>query len=618
MMESSIVHDGGQARGPDDMPLDLNTTIRVEIVFHRCPINSTASLYQQFSDGTRHFHSTIRSKEAFDLKQIGVDQIGLPFQVLLQANPGNVFLLLGRQNGEELGRISVRSAPPVQRHAIHVVPSAGAVDALLAPANNLEDSSLTFGSHQPVSIGEEEEAAVEVLGPLLQGCFAPDVESRYDAAFSAAVAAGLVTEAELDALTDEMAQTCGRAAAGAQHAAREGVMQAQLSMLWKRQQETAARPLLSSLPPEVLELVLLHAQSAAQSTAGFAGCRPTRGCVLLARCSATCRTMHQVAESAAGSYARSAGLCLALARCPPRFFAQRRHAVRALHARLRGLPCTIDGRAESGECRGAGRPQLTMATLRAELELFSPVLSQPRTLVLPRYSNGRECSSGEAEYVNLAALLRGGLGYAEEQVTIESIQRCIEAGWAEGIDPEGGENFGGRLQGKPLGSTNAVGVVDLLTALLHERVEANLIEVHHGPGGGRALLDACLACFEQSDSGGTSMPMVMQEYGHSFLVLGATCAPGAEAILVADPRRAGSVTPVPLAHLIAREETKDHQLLMVLGDGSRRLSAGVARQRGAAGPSAFAVSKPATGGKRLWRHWNNSVSEALTLTRVAR
>ena len=563
----------------------VSSRVTLDIHFARDPENHAGLLYLDH-DGSERYITTLRVRDlpSTALEASGVQQQQhyvaiasvalLPYFITVECPPGAQVLLRGRTTSNILWRTVAMETPNLQRHVIDTLLDRDKSTVGLSQFDHISDSVPRDVEHdydfQPIAIGDDEQGTDEqgtdeqgtdvlissVVGALSHGAFSFGVESHYDEAVTAAIASGLVTEAHVDTLTDMLARTSGGQA-------REQLMKAQLWDLFIAQTEASRTPTrLMSLPHELLEVILLHLQSCESAHA--------RG---LSRCSATCRVLHQVADIASKTFASSVGITLSIARCPSHILRQRRHAVRALHARLISLPTSIGPRNGS---------QLTIGTLASELHRFDPLLCDPCVqLVLPRFTDVGS-QRGEAEYANLTAILSGGVGYSKEESCKLAIQRMIEGGWAEGLDPEGAEAFEGVLVGKP-SATNPVGACDLSVGLLHRRMDVSLIDVRSGQGAIRALFGAVAALLKRRDGQGTRLPLLLQWAGHSRVVVGVTQEPGYEALLYADPMRPGMVALMVVAELEAAAEADgaciDLQLLVVHSDGSNRLSTQAAFSR---------------------------------------
>ena len=419
MMEGLPTADEGSSPVGDEGSSPVADEIRTLCVeFIRDFGDNDQSVTLAFVD--QHGHEQHRAQlgnRDKDFSQLRLGGPELPWKTSQETRVGSTWIVRGEQTGNILEQIVVEAAPLVQHHSV----TAGSWRNLtLGEAGTDEedaDDDLN-GPSDPVEWDLEERPSISV-GPLVQSAF-DVVEARYDAACAAAAATGLLTEAELDALTDAVARLdC--------FSQREDLMSSQLARLSSGEQAAASRLVLTSLPAEILVIVLGHLQASVADPARLNGravrihglqSRPQlNGRVLiagafdavagrvavalpcgkrvslrrlnlrplaesgdaraLARCSLSCRTMHQCADEAARVHAKALGLDLSIARCPQRFFQQQRHAVRALHARLSSLPRSIKLTDEDDGVRVVSR-------LRAELRPFGPVLCEASMLVLPR------------------------------------------------------------------------------------------------------------------------------------------------------------------------------------------------------------------------------------------
>jgi hypothetical protein len=103
---------------------------------------------------------------------------------------------------------------------------------------------------------------------------------------------------------------------------------------------------------------------------------------------------------------------------------------------------------------------------------------------------------GAAEYANFAAIYLSALGDAATPACgTRDIQEWIEAGWAEGFDPEGRAHFGGRLVGKPVEGA-CIGAAEALVALLRLRFRVAFLEVVEAATAGDAIFDLAARIFE--------------------------------------------------------------------------------------------------------------------------
>lgn len=568
---------------------------------HVCtaPHDCTAALVCLDEEGNEGTHATLRERDLSSL-QASASTADLPWRVTAATHPGRTWLLRGMTTGRVLQRIEAQGTPAVQVHRFdrvdHLIPD----DTRCTEREPCDWGVCEDDLPAVHEVSLEAPAPSIAIGPLLDGAFDATVEARYDAAMAAAVSTGLLRESDVDSLTDALSVV--------PEVRRDSAMLAQLASLWARQEASASRLLLTALPNEVLTALLIQAASASElaPTRGIAS-RPSHcaAAKVLSRCAAACRVLYHCADEAARGLAAAQSLDLSIARCPARVLLQPRHAVRALHACLTDLPYPV-----------APRPP-TVARLAQLLAPFAPRLCVGPALALPRYV-GDVIVRGEAEFVNFAAIMQawgaasrqgaegrtgpsGGpptgpslptglakMWAASQRAAVETLldpsatarhraaaQQLIEAAWAEGIDEMAADDFPDGIDAPvPIGST------ELLAALLHLRIDADIIEVHAGVGGGRALIETAARCFDQREIGGTALPILLQERGHSRLILGATTACGREALLIADPRQPGEVAAAPLDALTAKELTSDFSLLLIRGDGTRTISAAAARRRG--------------------------------------
>ena len=236
---------------------------------------------------------------------------------------------------------------------------------------------------------------------------------------------------------------------------------------------------------------------------------------------------------------------------------------------------------------GAARQQLSVVTALA--------LCQQEGWTLPEQHENWTCG-----YANLGALLQclasGGRQRLPTSTEPAALQALIERAWEEGFDPEGRAEFGGRLVGKR-GKRGWIGAPEMACVLWHLRVDALLVEVDNEQGAGRdsgngvfEAVRACLApgrgqpqpqALSPHGDSVTSLPIILQGDGHSRTVLGlsssSATSPRRPELVLSDPRvhAAGGVRGEALRKL----DGKSYQLVVVRGDGQRRLSEAEARSR---------------------------------------
>ena len=248
---------------------------------------------------------------------------------------------------------------------------------------------------------------------------------------------------------------------------------------------------------------------------------------------------------------------------------------------------------------GAARQQLSVAT--------APALCRQEGWTLPEQREDWTCG-----YANLGALLQclasGGRQHLPTSTEPAALQALIERAWEEGFDPEGRAEFGGRLVGKR-GKRGWIGTPEMAAALWHLRVDALVVEIDNeqgaGRGSGNGVFEAVRACLapargQPPQHGGeavTALPIVLQGDGHSRTVLGlsgsAANAPRGPELVLSDPKR-GVLGEAPRTL-----DGKSYQLVVVRGDGQRRLGEAEARrQRGV--PQAAALWRQ---GKWLTSGW---------------
>ena len=234
---------------------------------------------------------------------------------------------------------------------------------------------------------------------------------------------------------------------------------------------------------------------------------------------------------------------------------------------------------------GAARQQLSVVT--------APALCRQEGWTLPEQHENWTCG-----YANLGALLQclasGGRQQLPTNTEPAALQALIERAWEEGFDPEGRAEFGGRLVGKR-GKRGWIGTPEMAAALWHLRVDALLVEVDNEQGAGRdsgnGVFEAVRACLAPGrgqqpqplsphGESVTSLPIILQGDGHSRTVLGlsssSATSPRRPELVLSDPRHAaGGVRGEALRQL----DGKSYQLVVVRGDGQRRLSEAEARSR---------------------------------------
>ena len=246
---------------------------------------------------------------------------------------------------------------------------------------------------------------------------------------------------------------------------------------------------------------------------------------------------------------------------------------------------------------GAARQQLTVAT--------APALCGQEGWTLPEQHENWTCG-----YANLGALLQclasGGRQQLPTSTEPAALQALIERAWEEGFDPEGRAEFGGRLVGKR-GKRGWIGTPEMAAVLWHLRVDALLVEVDNEQGAGRdsgnGVFEAVRACLAPGLGSGlrpsaaaaaaaaapaapargdsvTSLPIILQGDGHSRTVLGlsgsSAASPHRPELVLSDPRHAAGVV---RGEGLRKLDGKSYQLVVVRGDGQRRLSEAEARSR---------------------------------------
>ena len=232
---------------------------------------------------------------------------------------------------------------------------------------------------------------------------------------------------------------------------------------------------------------------------------------------------------------------------------------------------------------GAARQQLSVATV--------PALCRQEGWTLPEQREDWTCG-----YANLGALLQclasGGRQQLPTSTEPAALQALIERAWEEGFDPEGRAEFGGRLVGKR-GKRGWIGTPEMAAALWHLRVDALVVEIDNeqgaGRGSGNGVFEAVRACLapargqppQHGGEGVTALPIVLQGDGHSRTVLGlsgslsggAANAPRGPELVLSDPKL-GVLGEAPRTL-----DGKSYQLVVVRGDGQRRLDEAEARRR---------------------------------------
>ena len=192
------------------------------------------------------------------------------------------------------------------------------------------------------------------------------------------------------------------------------------------------------------------------------------------------------------------------------------------------------------------------------------------------------------------------------------IQRLVEGGWQEGLDPEGYEAYNGNLVGKT-GRPAWLGADGSLTLLWHLRVEAFVVEVVDRVGAGDAVYSIAAACLERGGEpgrepgggapsrkrqrgssredeeepesfGSTRPPLLLQHQGHSRSILG-VLPPPSRRLLLRDPRDA----PGKL-QLVRPDELDGRQYQVTV--------AGRAQARGGATAGALSLSEEEVGRRR--------------------
>ena len=134
---------------------------------------------------------------------------------------------------------------------------------------------------------------------------------------------------------------------------------------------------------------------------------------------------------------------------------------------------------------------------------------------------------GTCGYDNLGALLCSALGAsAAGDVSTRALQTAIEEAWRAGYDQHSAAHFGGKLVGKR-GRGAYIGVAEMRAALVHRRCDATLVDIRQGLGAGAAVHAVAAACLRAGASGGTLLPLILQDNAHSRTLVGATVAPDA-------------------------------------------------------------------------------------------
>lgn len=133
-----------------------------------------------------------------------------------------------------------------------------------------------------------------------------------------------------------------------------------------------------------------------------------------------------------------------------------------------------------------------------------------------------------------------------EPPSTRQLHQYIEAAWAEGYDPEGYAELGGRLKVPP--KKPYIGATEVLIALWHRRVQAFLVEVMDARGAGLAIFRLAYLLFgarrnmpHQARHWFMRCPVLLQQEGYSQLILGVMACARDPALVIADPGDPGSV-----------------------------------------------------------------------------
>ena len=201
-------------------------------------------------------------------------------------------------------------------------------------------------------------------------------------------------------------------------------------------------------------------------------------------------------------------------------------------------------------------PAKAIEQLDAGLRKFSPVLCAPTTVLMPEQEEDWTCG-----HMNLAGLLR--CFREPRESCVEEAVVLLRAAWAEGFDPN--RPYGAREDGW-------IGALDMLSVLLHSRLDACLLQVvgdvasqrddaSAQRGSGLAVHTAAIACLH---SGLTSAPLLLQHASHSRTILGVTRSP--PRLVLRDPEDAnGIVRCVPAEEL----DGQQYQIVLVRDHGPR-------------------------------------------------
>lgn len=230
--------------------------------------------------------------------------------------------------------------------------------------------------------------------------------------------------------------------------------------------ESAKVTSIDSLPPDVLSHIMC-----------LTACTKT-----LARASQACRQWVECAN--VGAIERGAALGYA------EFDDTFQNAARLLHE-LHVAPAT----ACLPDSFPALQPSAALRLLSRDFAHYTLRLCPTRQLCMPWETSAHAPeTAGSAEYACLAALFRSALGDAAGECSQRDLQALIEAGWAEGFDPDGAAHFGGHLLGKE-GKEAYIGANDCVVALLHRRFRVAIVDILDRRTAGEAIFELASKIF---------------------------------------------------------------------------------------------------------------------------
>lgn len=174
-------------------------------------------------------------------------------------------------------------------------------------------------------------------------------------------------------------------------------------------------------------------------------------------------------------------------------------------------------------------------------------LSRPATL----HCDPDDFNNWTCGFRNIQIMLSSLPNFTGPIPDIQTIQKTIEAGWREGIDPYGRDHFGGRLVGKNVW----IGTTEAWVFFLKMGYRTKIFDFHRptGPNGEHPMLiDLVRKYFEGQIVGDFTSrknvdkeqqgvewtgvpPLYFQHQGHSRTITGLECLPTGDNLLLLDP-----------------------------------------------------------------------------------